>query len=72
MTKLLYFLLTLAAIGVAVWYTAYYQPTTPGATYPVTYTYLSVIAAVIFGGLFAATFLKRDNKSPNALLGDLK
>jgi ribose/xylose/arabinose/galactoside ABC-type transport system permease subunit len=72
MTRLLYLLLTFAAIGAAVWYTGYYQSATPGATYPVTYTYLSMIAAVIFGGLFAASFVNRGKESPNALLGDLK
>lgn len=70
MTRILYLLLTLAAIGAAIWYTAFYQPSTPDATYPVTYTYLSMIAAVIFGGLFAAGFVNRSRKNPNVLLGD--
>lgn len=68
MTKYLYLFLTLASIAAAVWYIAFYEPSTPGATYQSTYAYISIGAAVIFAGLFAANFLNREKISPNQLL----
>lgn len=58
--KYLYLFLTLTAIGTAVWYLAFYEPSTPGANYQNTYAYISLGAAIIFGGLFAATSFNRE------------
>ena len=68
MTKYLYLLLSLAAIATAVWYIAFYEPSTPGATYQDTYAYVSIGAACIFAGLFAANFINREKAKPNVLL----
>jgi FtsH-binding integral membrane protein len=66
--KYLYLFLTLAAIATAVWYIAFYEPSTPGATYQSTYAYISIGAAIIFGGLFMANFMNREQLKPNQLL----
>jgi hypothetical protein len=66
--RVLYLLLTLAAITTAVWYVAFYEPDTPGATYHSTYAYISIGAAVIFAGLFVATLLGRERARTNQLL----
>jgi len=68
MTRYLYLFLTLTSIGAAVWYIAFYEPLTPGATYQNTYAYISIGAAIIFGGLFLANFLNREKLNPNQLL----
>lgn len=66
--KILYFFLTLAAAGTAIWYVAFYEPAAPGATYHNTYAYISIGAAVIFAGLFVATLLGREPAKANQLL----
>lgn len=58
--KYLYLFLTFAAAGTAVWYFAFYEPSVPGVTYQKTYAYISLGAALIFAGLFAATSFNRD------------
>lgn len=68
MTKYIYLFLTLASVGAAVWYIAFYEPSTPGATYQNTYAYISIGAAIIFGGLFMANFMNRENLKTNHLL----
>lgn len=68
MTKYLYLILTFAALATAVWYIAFYEPSTPDATYQNTYAYISLGAALIFGGLFVANFLNREKLKPNQLL----
>lgn len=68
MVKYLYLFLTLAAIATAVWDFAFHEPLTPGATYQNTYAYISIGAALIFGGLFVANFLTREQMKPNRLL----
>lgn len=70
MLSFLYFSLTVAAISLAVWYGVFYQPATPGADYHVTYSWASIGAAIIFGGLFAAGFVNRGKENPGVLFGN--
>jgi hypothetical protein len=69
MLSILYFILTVAATGLAIWYGGYYTPSVPGADYHMTYAWVSIGAAIIFGGLFAAGFVNRGAENPNVLLG---
>lgn len=66
--KYLYLFLTFAALATALWYIAFHEPSTPGATYQNTYAYISLGAAIIFGSLFASTFLSRESMKPNRIL----
>jgi hypothetical protein len=66
--NVLYFVLTLAAVGLAVWYGGFYQPSTPETDYHVTYVWLSICAAVIFTGLLAARIFGRGRKKRDILL----
>jgi len=66
--KYLYLFLALAAIATALWYIIFYEPSTPGATYQNTYAFISLGAAIIFGGLFLANSLNREKLKPNRLL----
>lgn len=68
MLNILYFILTVTAVGLAVWYGIFYQPADPGADYHMTYSGVSIAAAVIFSGLFASGFLNRRKENPKMLL----
>ena len=67
MKNVLFLILTLLAIGTGVWYAAFYQSPTPGATYASTYVYLSIGAAIIFGGLLAAGFVNQKKSKASIL-----
>lgn len=69
MTNILFLLLALAAIGLTVFYGIYYEVSIPGATYNQTYAWLSILAAIIFGGLFYASRVNRE-KSKTSMLFD--
>lgn len=68
MLSVLYFILALAATGLAIWYGGFYQPSAPSADYHVTYTWVSIGAAIIFGGLFLTSFVSRRTENANFLL----
>jgi hypothetical protein len=68
MINVLFFILTLLAIGTAVWYAAFYESAITGATYANTYVYLSIGAAIIFAGLFASGIINRKQNEQTILL----
>jgi hypothetical protein len=64
MVKILLLLLTIAAIGLTIFYAAIYESSIPGATYQDTYAVLSLGAAIIFSGLlYGLTLNKAKNES---------
>lgn len=67
MANILFLVLTLLAVGTAVWYAAFYQSPTPGATYANTYVYLSLGASLIFAGLFVSGLINRKRNNNNIL-----
>jgi len=67
MKSLLFLILTILAIGTAVWYGVFYQSPTPGATYASTYLYLSIGAAIIFLGLLTSGFFNRRQSNSRTL-----
>lgn len=61
--------LAVAAVGLAVWYTAFYESATPNAQYPITYAWLSMLSAIIFAGLWYAGIINR-KKNDTTILFD--
>lgn len=68
MLNILLLILTLAALGLTVFYGIFYEVSIPGATYHQTYAWLSLLTAIIFGGLFYAGKVNRETVEPNVLL----
>lgn len=68
MINILFIILTLAALALTVFYGVFYEVSSPGATYHQTYAWLSLLAAIIFGGLFYAGKVNREKVEPNVLL----
>jgi hypothetical protein len=67
MINILFLILTMAAIGTGVWYMWFYESSIPGATYQDTYVLISLAAAIIFGGLFLAGRVNREQSQANVL-----
>lgn len=67
MTNILFLILAVAAIGLFIYYGIFYEVSIPGATYNETYAWLSILAAIIFGGLFYASRVNR-GKSRTSML----
>lgn len=67
MTNILFLLLAMAAVGLFLYYGIFYEVSIPGATYNQTYAWLSILAAIIFGGLFSASMVNRGKSRANML-----
>ena len=68
MTNILFLILAFSALGLTAFYGVFYEVSIPGATYHHTYAWLSLLAAIIFGGLFYAGRVNREQAEANALL----
>lgn len=68
MINILFLLLTFAALALTIFYGVFYEVSIAGANYHQTYTWLSLLAAIIFGGLFYAGKVNRDRAETNVLL----
>jgi cytochrome c biogenesis protein CcdA len=69
MINYLFLFLTFAAAATTVYYGFYYEASIPGATYHQNYAWLSILAAIIFGGLFFASRVNRSRSEANILFG---
>ncbi len=67
MTKILFLTLALTAVGLFIYYGLFYEVSIPGATYNQTYALLSILAAIIFGGLFFASRANRQTSKSGML-----
>lgn len=62
MLNALYIILALAAAGVACYYAFFYEASTQGGQYHYTYAGLALTAAVIFGALWLAGKINKDER----------
>lgn len=67
MLNKLFLLLAVAALGTMVWYFWFYESPLPGAQYQQTYALISLTAAVIFGGLWYAGRVHKDDVNASVL-----
>lgn len=65
MLSVIYLIITLAATGVTVWQLFFQSPTTQNADY--TIAMWSLMAAIIFGGLFLAGRINRERSQTRVL-----
>lgn len=68
MLKILFLLLTFAAIGLTVFYGIFYESPVAGSTYQDSYAILSLLAAIIFAGLFYALFVNKEETDSSVLM----
>lgn len=67
MLNKLFLLLTAIALGITVWYMWFYESSIPKAEYQYTYALISLSAAVIFGGLWYAGNVNKEEARANVL-----
>ncbi len=60
MLNAIYFILALAAACVTCYYTFFYKASIEGAQYHYTYAGIALVAAIIFGALWLAGVIQKD------------
>ena len=67
MLNAIYLFLALAAAAVTCYYALFYEVSVPGGQYHYTYAGLGLTAAIIFGALWLASIINKDDRQTKLL-----